>query len=246
MPAASTTTTQSSATSRIASLRAFALRASGLRFLAGAHFVLERGGALRGLPHFRDAAQARHDQEQVFEDDPRGVFEPAPLAGDEHAVDRLRPEHAAQHVIERDDDGGRNQHPPVAIEREERERAEDVEVRLDAAAGQVDQQRAHQHLRDGDDVARRQLAGAEPAEQRRENADDAAEDDRGPHVRVRAALRAFPGQRRDPQRERDAEQPLKPHQPGEQPIGPAMDVVLILGEQLVGAALRSDPVRVSS
>ena len=40
----------------------------------------------------------------------------------------------------------------------------------------------------------------------------------------------------DPQRERDAEQPLKRHQPGEQPIGPPMDVVLILGEQLVGAA----------
>ena len=107
------------------------------------------------LAHFRDAAQARHDEEQIFEDDPRRVFEPAPLAGDEHAIHRLRPEDAAQHVIERDDDGGRNQDAPVTIESEERQRAEDVEVRLDAAAGQVDQQRAHQHLRDGDDVARR-------------------------------------------------------------------------------------------
>ena len=126
----------------------------GLRFLAGAHFVFERGGAFGGLAHLGDAAHARHHEEDVFEHHPGRVLEPAPLAGDHHAVDRLRPEHAAQHVIERDDDGGRNQHAPVAIEREEGERAEDVEVRFDAAAGQVDQQRAHQHLRHGDDVAR--------------------------------------------------------------------------------------------
>jgi hypothetical protein len=127
------------------------------------------------------------------------VLEPAPIAGDEDAIDRLRPEHAAQHVIERDHDGGGNQNFPVTIEREERQRAKDVEVRLDAAARQVNQQRAHQHLRDGDDVARRQLAGAEPSEQRGEDADDAAEDDRGPDVRMSAALGARPGQRRDPQ-----------------------------------------------
>ena len=62
---------------------------------------------------------------------------------------------------------------------------------------------------------------------------------------MRAALGACPGQRRDPQRERDAEQPLEAHQPGEQPIGPPVDVVLILGEELVGAAARSI-LRVSS
>ena len=169
------------------------------RFLAGAHFVLERGGAFRGLPHFRDAAQARHHEEQIFEDDPRRVFEPAPLAGDEDAVHRLRPEHSAQHVIERDHDGGWYQHLPVTIESQERQRAKDVEVRLDAAAGQVNQQRAHQHLRDGDDVARRPLAGTEPSEQGGEDADNAAEDDRGPDERMGAALGARPGQRRDPQ-----------------------------------------------
>src|SRR5687768_10084199 len=51
-----------------------------------------------------------------------------------------------------------------------------------------------------------------------------------------AAFRAFPGERRNPQRERDAEQPLEAHQAGEQPIRPAMDVVLILGKELVRTA----------
>ena len=115
------------------------------------------------------------NEKDVFEDHPGGVLQPAPLAGHQHAVDRLRPEDAAQHVIQRHDDGGRNQHAPVAIEGEERQRAEDVKMRFDAAAGQVDQQRAHQHLRDGDRVARRRQARPEHAEQRGEQADDAAE-----------------------------------------------------------------------
>ena len=128
-----------------------------LRLLPGSHFLFERRGAFRPLAHLRGAPQAGHDQKHVFEDDPGRVLYPAPLARDHHAVHRLRPEQAAQHVVERDHDRGRNQHAPVAIEREEGERSEDVEVRLDATAGQVDEQRAHQHLRDGDGVARRQL-----------------------------------------------------------------------------------------
>ena len=90
-------------------------------------------------------------------------------------------------MVERDDDRRRNEHAPVAVEREERERAEDVEVRFDAAAGQMDQQRAHQHLRHGHGVPRRREARAEQREQRRRKADDAADDDGGPHVQVRAA-----------------------------------------------------------
>ena len=35
-----------------------------------------------------------------------------------------------------------DEHAPVAIEREERERAEDVEVRFDPPAAEVDEQRA--------------------------------------------------------------------------------------------------------
>ena len=58
-----------------------------------------------------------------------------------------------QDVIEGDDNRGGNQDPPVAIEREERQRPEHMEMRLDASAGQVDEQRAHQHLRNGYHIA---------------------------------------------------------------------------------------------
>ena len=130
----------------------------------------------------------------ILEDDPGGMLEPAPLAGDQHSVDRLRPEVAAQHVIERDDDGGRNEDTPVAVDREEGKRAEDVEMRFDAAAGQVNQQRAHQHLRDGNRVARRGLTRTEHAEHRREQTDRAAQKHRSPDVHVRAAGDAVPGE----------------------------------------------------
>ena len=43
-------------------------------------------------------------------------------------------------------DGGRDQDLPVTIRRQERERTKDVEVSLDPAPPEVDQQRTHQHL----------------------------------------------------------------------------------------------------
>ena len=133
-------------------------RCDVLRLLARAHLLFEGGRALGGVLHLHDAAAAGDDEEDVLEDHPGGVLQPAPLTRDQHAVDRLRPEDAAQQVIERHDDGGGNQDTPVAIKRQKRQRAEDVEMRFDASAGQVNQQRAHQHLRDGDRVARRGLA----------------------------------------------------------------------------------------
>jgi hypothetical protein len=57
-------------------------------------------------------------------------------------------------VVEGNDDSCGNQDAPITIERQERERTEDVKVCLDTSTGQVDEQSAHQHLRDGDDVAR--------------------------------------------------------------------------------------------
>ena len=71
-------------------------------------------------------------------------------------------------MIQRDDDRGRNQHPPIPVEGQERERAEDMEVRFDASARQVNQERAHQHLSDRNDVAGRRKAGSEHRQQRRE------------------------------------------------------------------------------
>ncbi len=154
--------------------------------------------AIGNLIQLARAADALHHQEHIFEPDPGRMFEPAPLARHEHAVDRLRPEDAAQQVIERDHDGGRDEDAPVAIKRQERQRAEHVEMRFDAAAGQEDEQRAHQHLRGGDNVACGEQARTKICEQRGKHADGAAEEHRRPDVDVRLARRAVPGERRDP------------------------------------------------
>ena len=77
----------------------------------------------------------------------------APRAGGEHAVDRLRPEDAAQRNDRRRRRAwraparasrGRTPGTPASRRRG---------MRLDAAAGEVDQQRRREHLADGDGVA---------------------------------------------------------------------------------------------
>ena len=207
--------------------------------LTGPHFLFEGRRAFRPLAHLRGAPEAGDDEEDVFEDDPGGVLDPAPLARDQHAVHRLRPEDPAQHVVERDHHRRWNQHAPVAVEREERERPEDMKVGLDSSAGQVNEQCAHQHLRDGDRVAREGLTRPQHGEQGWKQGDQAAEHDGRPDVQVDGADGTGPCQRRHPQREDDAGDPLKPHQPGKQPIGTAVDIELVLVEEHVGAARRS-------
>ena len=206
-----------------------------LRLLACANLALERRRPVGGVPHLRDAATAGDEKKHVLEQHPGGVLEPPPLAGDHHAVDRLRPEDPAQQVIERHDDCRRNQHPPVAIERQEGQRAEDVKVGLDPPTGQMNEQGAHQHLRDRDDVAGRRQAWPEQSEERRKQADDSAEDDRCPDVQVGPADWSVPRQRRHPQREDDPHEPLEGHQPGKEPVRTMVNQVPGLGEELAGS-----------
>ena len=79
----------------------------------------------------------------------------APRRRGQHAVDRLRPEHASQEVVGTTTADAVASTGPVAIERQQRERAEHVEVGLDAAAGEMDEQRRGEHLSDRDDMTRR-------------------------------------------------------------------------------------------
>ncbi len=205
-----------------------------LRLLPRPDFVFERRGAGRGVLHLGETAAARDEQEDVLEEHPGGMLQPPPLAGDQHAVDRLRPEIAAHHVIEGNDDRGGNEHAPVAVERQKRERAKHVKVRFNAAAGQVNQERAHQHLGDRDHVARRGDAGPQQTEQRGKQADESAKQHRRPDVQMGPADRALPGKRRNPQGEHDPHEPLERHEPGKQPIRPLVDAAPILSEELVG------------
>jgi len=61
-------------------------------------------------------------------------------------------------MIASDDDARRDQDAPIAVESKEGERAENMEMSFDSTAGQVNQQTAHKHLSDANDVARDCLA----------------------------------------------------------------------------------------
>jgi hypothetical protein len=178
------------------------------------------------------------DQEHVRERDPAGMFEPAPWVRRRNAVDRHRQVCAAQVVIEDDGDRRGDQHAGIAIEREAGERAEDVEMRFDAAAGDVDQQGADQHLADADDVPRGEGAAAEPDHQDRREGDGRTEHQRGDDVRMEAALGAGVRPRRQQRREYDAADHLDDHQDRERPIDPDVRRALLFLEKLVGSSPR--------
>ena len=110
-----------------------------------------------------------------------------------------------------------------------------MKVGFDPSTSQVDEQRTHEHLGGGDRVARRGATGSNESEQRREQTDDAAEDERSPDMQMRAADGAVPGQGRYPECECHAGHPLKNHQAGEQPVGVLVDVLLVSLEQLAGS-----------
>ncbi len=95
-------------------------------------------GQVAQLAQRLDAAADQHD---VFEDHPERVLQPSPWAHRRDAIDRTRPEEPPEEMVQRHDRRGRDQHPRVAVERQEGQRAEDVEVGLDPAAHQVDEQR---------------------------------------------------------------------------------------------------------
>ena len=55
-------------------------------------------------------------------------------------------------------------------------------------------------------------------------------------MQMRATDRTGPSQRRDPEREDDARDPLEAHQAGEQPVGAPIQIGLVLVKELAGAA----------
>jgi hypothetical protein len=131
--------------------------------------------------------------------------------------------HAADDVVGGHDDRGGDEDAPIAVEGQKRERSEHVEVGFDAAAGQVNEQRAHQHLRDGHRVPGERVTRPNQRKARWKDADDSAEDEGGPDVYVDLARRPDPRERRDEQREDDAGQPLRTHEIRKHPIGALED-----------------------
>src|SRR6266498_3211162 len=96
--------------------------------------------------HFLDALKTPNHQDRIFECDPEGVFEKPPPLGVGNAVDRLGPEESPEKMVGRHHDRRRNEHPPVSIESQKRERTEHVKVCFDASASQMNEQCGPQHL----------------------------------------------------------------------------------------------------
>ena len=115
-------------------------------------------------------------------------------------------------MIQSDHNGRGHQDAPIPVEGQERQRAEDVEVRLDTAACQMDQQARHQHLAYGNGMARKRVGGADDSQEYRQAGDRAAQKYRQPDVQVHLADPHGPAQARgsDPQRRRDSQRPTGP------------------------------------
>ena len=141
--------------------------------LAQGHAARRRRGA--------DAMDVEHD---VLEHHPAGVLERTPHRGDADAEDRRRPQDAADDVIDEHHERRGHQHLRVAVHREEGQRSEDVEVGLDAAAGEMDQKGADGHLADGDDMAGESPPGRDIRQVGGQRADQSADHDRDPDVRM--------------------------------------------------------------
>ena len=134
-------------------------------------------------------------------------------------------------MVEGDDGRGRDQDAPVAVEGQEGQGAEDVEVGLDPPPAEVDQQRTHEHLPGRDDVSGDDLARPGQGQGHRQGGDRPAQQQRRPDVDMDLAGSPRPGPGGDQQGDEDRREPLESDQPGEQGVGAAKDGVPMLAEQ---------------
>src|SRR5438445_10184091 len=74
------------------------------------------------------------------------MLEPAPPAGRQHPVDRLRPKGASEQMIDGHHPRSRDEDAPVPIEGQKCQGAEDVKVGFDATAREVEERkRSEEH-----------------------------------------------------------------------------------------------------
>ncbi len=197
--------------------------------------LLEIGAAFGDQTHLAQALVHADEQTAVLERDPPRMFEPAPRARREDAIDGLGPEDAAQEVLGSRHDGGRDEDLPVAVEGQEGKRPEVVEVRLDASAGELDEQAGEEHLGHGNAVARAGMIGAPATESDRHRSDEPAEEERDRHVRVHGVREPGPRAGRQPERAGDARDPLHGEQDHEEAVRALADGPQVLREAFLCA-----------
>jgi hypothetical protein len=91
---------------------------------------------------------------------------------------RVRVERVEPEVMQRDHDGGDDRHAPVAVDEQEREAGEDVEVQLHHALALVDEEPGVGHEADGDGEPRLDRAGAGARHVERDRRHGTADDER--------------------------------------------------------------------
>ena len=123
------------------------------------------------------------------------------------------------------------QHLRIAVHREEGQRSEDVEVGLDAAAGEMDQEGADGHLADRDDMTGQWPPGRGVGQVGGQHADQSADHDRDPDVGMDRRLVARPREGRDGKRQHDGEDPLRQQQEREHAIGLDAEALVVVGDE---------------
>lgn len=167
------------------------------------------------LPH---PGEARGDNEDVLEDHPCGVLQQSPRIEDGFSVNRLRKVIAPDRVIGDHGEGRREEDPVVPVEGEERKGNENVEVRLDPSAREVDDQARHQHLADRHHDSIAEPALSEPKHGPNGGRDEEAQPHRLVHVRMNGARRPRKRARRKRQGAQNDRQILDRHDDGEDPV----------------------------
>lgn len=138
-------------------------------------------------------------------------------------------------MIEGDGQDGGDKYAPIAVKGEKCEGAKDVEMRFNAAAREVNEEGRHQHLGDGDGVARRRSPGPSGGDDGRVEREDPAEKEGRPHVEMHGEVRTGPGAGRDDEGEDEARKPFK----GEETDKKAIDEAEVFAASLVKEGARA-------
>jgi len=112
-----------------------------------------------------------------------------------------------------------------------------MKMRLNAPAGQVNQQRGGQHLPHGDDMTGQCFSGLREREENWEPGNGAAQQQGRPDVQVDVAGLSDPRLRGNPHGSNDAREPLQGHQRGKHAVGASVKLILALLKELVNAPL---------
>lgn len=176
------------------------------------------------------AVLAGDEEENVLEDNPRRMFDPAVRTRHADAEDRFGPIDSPKEVVERQKDRGRDQHGPIAIKGEKCQRTEHVKVGFDPSAADVDEQRRKEHLSDCNHVTRDQAAGKRDRQIDRKRRQRTPQSHGKPNMGMNVALRAVPRLGTKDQSGDDSPDPLENHQDGKHPVCAAKDLLSFLLE----------------